>query len=201
MVASARWTGTKPRLPGAEPARSTVGDSRRIRPLLTRTEESVPIGVYERKRSDPAKRFWARVSIGRADACWEWTGPTNKKGYGSFRIEPKGKARNTSRIAWMFTHGDPGTLWVLHKCDNPTCCNPGHLFLGTHQDNTDDMVAKDRQQRGERHYSAKLTPQQAREIRRRRLAGESLKSLSLEFGIVIGAICNIAKGRSWKSAK
>lgn len=75
--------------------------------------------------------------------CYLWTGRTNKKGYG--RIDRKNKTLSTHRYAWMSVNGPiPKGLFVLHKCDIPNCINPDHLFLGTHQDNMDDMKVKGR---------------------------------------------------------
>lgn len=100
-------------------------------------------------------RFWAKVdkSAG-ADACWPWTGALFRSGYGMIGIE--NQARRANRIAWQLTHGEiqPGLL-VCHHCDNPPCVNPTHLFLGTAQDNTNDMMRKGRisTPRGDRHGS------------------------------------------------
>jgi hypothetical protein len=86
------------------------------------------------------------VAIGAPDECWNWTGAKLKSGgYGAFRLD--GLTLRAPRVAWALTHGgeSPGQLFVCHRCDNPPCCNPRHLFLGTAKDNTDD---KDRKGRG-----------------------------------------------------
>lgn len=89
------------------------------------------------------ERFWSRVDRRGPDECWPWTGSRNPAGYGAF--SRGGKRSNTHRVAWEMTHGPiPGRLHVLHACDNPPCCNPAHLSLGTHEDNMADMVAKGR---------------------------------------------------------
>jgi hypothetical protein len=98
--------------------------------------------------------------------CWEWQGCTTRCGYG--RI---GKGRDgweaTHRVAWKLTHGDTGDLYVLHSCDNPPCCNPDHLFLGTPKDNTQDMMQKGRHRnaKGDAHPSSTLTDAQVGEMR------------------------------------
>jgi hypothetical protein len=87
-------------------------------------------------------RFWNLVDKGEPDACWEWTG--KKDSYGRFKIV--GNVLGTaSRIAYILTYGmfDPA-LEVCHRCDNPPCCNPAHLFLGTHSENMRDASAKGR---------------------------------------------------------
>ena len=90
-------------------------------------------------------RFWAKVE--RSAGCWNWTASTNVGGYGQLRVGGQnGQPRVSNRIAYELMVGTiPDGLLVLHKCDNPRCVNPNHLFLGTHQDNSDDKIAKGRQ--------------------------------------------------------
>jgi len=91
------------------------------------------------------ERFWARVKKGKPDECWEWTASKNPKGYGWFRPGSKGCPFHAHRIAWRIANGPvPVGLCVLHRCDNPPCCNPHHLFLGTQLDNVRDKVQKGR---------------------------------------------------------
>lgn len=99
------------------------------------------------QREKREQRFWSRVKKGAKDECWEWQGPTQKTfGYGWTWFD--GSARNTHRVAWILTHGPIAAgLCVCHRCDNPKCCNPAHLFLGTKGENTLDMVAKGRNYR------------------------------------------------------
>jgi len=88
--------------------------------------------------------FWMQITITADDnKCWEWQGHCDKNGYGKFRYE--GKLRRCHQIAW--SHPDyviSDGLWILHSCDNPTCCNPKHLFLGTAKDNAVDRMLKGR---------------------------------------------------------
>ena len=78
--------------------------------------------------------------------CWTWTRATNKAGYGKIGSGEGAGTLATHRVSWELTNGPvPDGLFVLHRCDNPPCCNPAHLFLGTSRDNTLDMIAKGRQ--------------------------------------------------------
>lgn len=104
------------------------------------------------------KRFWSRVAVGEADECWEWRVAKNSDKYGNFWIHDR--SWRAHRVAWILTYGPiPNGLLVCHKCDNPGCCNPYHLFLGTSKDNQIDSARKGRQ-------AAKLTEEDVLKIRR-----------------------------------
>lgn len=171
------------------------------------------------RRSEPAD-FWKWVDrkAGRRK-CWPWTGALNENGYG--RVRYQGVEWKASRLAWTLTHGDPGPLCVLHKCDNPPCCNPRHLFTGTLQDNTQDMMRKGRHPRnrtgylptGDRHHSrlrpevvargedngsAILTEAKVRKIRQLRSEGFTMQSIAARFRVAKGTIVFIVKRETWK---
>jgi len=90
------------------------------------------------------ERFWKNVK--KTDSCWLWTarGRCGSLGYGQFWLGYKDGKTTAHRAAWILTFGDPKDLYVLHKCDNPLCVNPDHLFLGTQQDNVRDCFSKGR---------------------------------------------------------
>jgi hypothetical protein len=88
-------------------------------------------------------RFWDKVIILGENDCWNWCAFKNKRGYGKYYLD--GKKVYAHRYSYIMHHGDiPEGLCILHKCDNPSCVNPNHLFLGTHKDNTQDMISKGR---------------------------------------------------------
>lgn len=113
--------------------------------------------------SEDAERFWLLVN--RSGECWTWKGRAFR-GYGVFPAS--GTSYRAHRVAYILAHGDiPDKLCVLHRCDNPSCCRPDHLFLGTYADNSRDMCAKGRhwmQQNPERAH--KVTPEMIVEIRK-----------------------------------
>lgn len=87
--------------------------------------------------------FWEKVDKRGPEDCWEWKAAHTKRGYGCFRFNERQDLSH--RVSYILAHGSiPDGLWVLHKCDNPKCVNPAHLFLGTHQDNMNDMKNKGR---------------------------------------------------------
>lgn len=136
-------------------------------------------------------RFWAKVERGKA--CWRWTAQVAKDGYGVFSPNDGRSPQRAHRMAWTLTNGPiPDGLQVLHRCDNRVCVNPAHLFLGTHQDNMDDMKAK-----GRGGAPRKLTDEQVGEIRRSHAAGEkSIRRLASEYGVVYNAIWRVVRGET-----
>jgi hypothetical protein len=150
-------------------------------------------------RSDIGTSFWDKVKIGQPDECWEWQKFRQPRGYGIVRMD--GKCQLAHRVAWTLTKGEiPKDMLACHHCDNPSCCNPNHLFLGTHLDNATDKERKGRgnQPKGERSGNHKLTDKQVFEIRRLRAQGWKSVQLAKRFGVVHQLICAICLGRSWK---
>ena len=125
------------------------------------------------------ERFWSKVNIKDLLDCWEWTATKTPNGYGQFTVDRK--KIQTHRLAWEFTYGKiPEGLCVLHKCDNKACVNPAHLFIGTHNDNMQDMIKKNRQSHntGQLNGNNKLTQNQVLEIR---LSSDTIRNLSKRF--------------------
>lgn len=150
--------------------------------------------------------------IGR---CWQWTGPTNWGGYGIIYHERRTQVAH--RVMWKIIHGPiPPGIQVLHRCDNPACINPSHLWLGSNRDNVSDRHAKGRdgaafgdangsrrfpelRRRGIHHDNAKLTDEQVREIRRRFQNGNVTKaSLARRFKVCNSLVGMVIAKQIWR---
>lgn len=152
---------------------------------------------------DPFKRFIEKVEITAGTGCHEWSGFRNSKGYGIFWNGER--TLGAHRWAWEYEHGPiENGLFILHRCDNPPCVNTEHLFVGTHDDNMADMIAKGRQSflKGTRNPRAKLTDAQIREIRKRYIPSKvSQQTLANEYGVNQTMIGFIVRGASWSHLK
>lgn len=143
------------------------------------------------------ERFWSKVERNAPDECWPWTAGRFLGGYGLFSIGNRDFGAH--RIAWRLLHGPiPDRKHVCHRCDNPACCNPGHLFLGTNADNMRDRDSKGRQARGTRHPRAKLTDDLVRAIR---ADGRGSKALSKALGVSRTVIRNVLLGLRWRHVR
>ncbi len=155
-------------------------------------------------------RFWSKVSMPSPDACWEWQRArkgTGRNAYGVYGLT-KTRTIKAHRYSWEFWFGPiptdgpgPHGWCVLHRCDNPPCVNPAHLFLGTQPQNVADMRAKERCQMGEECAWSKLTEEKVRDIRRRIQAGERATVLGKEYGVGWQQIGRIARGTRWAWVK
>lgn len=153
------------------------------------------------------ERFWAKVN--QTSGCWEWTGSRNPKGYGQIQRGGRGGGLVlTHRLSWEIHNGSiPDSLFVLHKCDNPACVRPDHLWIGSKAENTADMMAKGRHKtappkrllRGEDHPNARLTNDIVSAIRERCASGElSQSEAGRVYGLTSGSVNRIVKRLRWK---
>ena len=146
-----------------------------------------------------ASRFWAKVDKRGPNDCWLWTAAVNEHGYGVMRPEGRrsGPTIKAHRVAVMLNGRNPEGLCVLHRCDNPPCVNPAHLFLGTKADNAADRDAKGRGNRGSVNGHARLTETQVADIRARAAAGVLQRVLAAEYGVSRPTISRIVTGKGW----
>lgn len=150
-------------------------------------------------RSDAGyrERFWSRVAKGDGDGCWNWTGLVDSSGYGLFSFH--GRRERATRVAWALSGATipPGTA-MCHRCDNPPCVRPDHLFTGTTLENMRDMANKGRSRHGERQNTAKLTSARVMEIRGLTSQGASFVEVAARYGVTPQNIGLIARGATWK---
>jgi hypothetical protein len=146
-------------------------------------------------------RFWSKVDKRGPDDCWEWQASRYEKGYGFFRRRAhqagrKGDCIQSHRMTWELVHGPiPDGKQILHRCDNPPCCNPAHLFLGSHDANMKDMVSKGR---SHAQRPKKLVKAQVIEIRRAYLAGEATQQkLADKFGVTQRRVSQLIVNPDW----
>ena len=135
------------------------------------------------------RRFWSKVN--KTSDCWLWVGAADRQGYGRIKTSTTVLAH---RKSWEIHNGPiPDGLLVCHKCDNPPCVRPDHLFLGTNDDNMADMVQKGRAPR-----QSRLTDIEVATIRRRYADGERWpRSLAREFGVSRSTIYYIVRRKTW----
>lgn len=158
---------------------------------------------YERSISKPRQtveeRFWSKVARRESTHCWLWQKSFRAGGYGSFRWDVEQLAH---RAAWVLTFGPvPDGMDVCHRCDNPPCCNPSHLFLGSRGENNADRHVKGRSNsaHGEQNGNAKLTPDAIAAIREARARGVHLIDLAAEHGVSISTVHAVATRITWRT--
>lgn len=160
--------------------------------------------MSDKYTAEQIERFWSKVDRKSDDECWNWTASIGRGGYGKIHLNRK--TCRSNRVAWEIVNGVIlNGLHVLHKCDNRTCCNPKHLFLGTNRDNIQDCMAKGRKTipdaSGEKNGHHKLTRAQVHYIRQRYAAGDiTTYELAKEMGVKGAAIAKIIRFATWKNA-
>jgi hypothetical protein len=154
---------------------------------------------FNRARAKPAaERLASGLSQPTERGCREWMGKRDSKGYGQI---PMGHSRyeRAHRVAYALTYGPitPANK-VLHRCDNPPCCEPSHLFGGTTADNAADMAVKGRSVHGERHPGARLTENAVRQIRAAYAAGMSQRRLAAHYKVNDATIWFVVNKKTWR---
>lgn len=154
---------------------------------------------------DVKERLLSHITINPKTECWEWQG-SKRNGYGRMtvgsRTDKTRKSKSAHRVSYELFHEKiPNGMEVCHKCDNPCCVNPDHLFVGTRQDNMNDRSIKGRNkpQCGEKNGRAKLTEIQVVEIRQKRDRGMSYGELAKEYGVCKKTIRDAVREKNWKA--
>jgi hypothetical protein len=163
------------------------------------------------KRKSPSSklpadvRFWSLVDK-QESGCWMWKGATGPKGYGRFNEYPVNVSAH--RFSWSLVNGPiPAGMFVCHRCDNPGCVNPDHLFLGTPKDNTQDMLSKQRQSRGENHGDKirasekryhKLTAEEVASIKHLLVLKQNVRFIAAAYDVTPRTVVMIRDGITWR---
>lgn len=143
-----------------------------------------------------ADKILSRIRVDE-NGCFNWIGSSSNGGYGLL-YTASGRRERASRKSYEVFRGPIGAgMIVCHRCDNPPCVNPAHLFLGTHKDNTRDAIRKGRLAMGSRHGHAKLTEDVVREIRAMHQCGATLTEIRQRFNISAASVSNIYNRRRW----
>jgi hypothetical protein len=142
-------------------------------------------------------RLWQAILIGQEDDCWPWLAGRSQEGYG--KIQDKGKTLVATRVVYELTKGPiPEGLGVCHSCDNPPCCNPKHLWLGTVKQNTHDAMHKNRLAKGERIASSKRTREEVLRIIELSKQGVRNIDIAKQLGCSEANVGFIVTGTSWR---
>lgn len=156
----------------------------------------------KQRMGSPLEKFERKYIRKSLNECWLWIGAKSSWGYGNMRYE--GRPSPAHRLSFTFYKGNiPKGMIVCHRCDVPACVNPHHLFLGTHQDNTNDKIKKGRQppKTGEKNPRVKLRERDVKYIRERYVPRHykfSAVKLGKMFGVNATTICSAANGPNWK---
>lgn len=146
-------------------------------------------------------RFHCKYTKDASSGCWQWTSAKDKDGYGLFESQ-KGKTLRAHRFSVEYHTATeiPKGVLVCHSCDNPSCVNPEHLFLGSPKDNTQDMIGKGRKvnSSGEANGAAKLTEGAVRKMRKWSQEGGSPKDLAITYGISLGHTLAVLNYKAWR---
>lgn len=153
--------------------------------------------ILDKMSPSDKERFWSKVDIKSEEECWPWKDHLNSRGYGQIAVHDQGVQDKlmAHRVAKTLSLGEeiPSNKVTMHTCDNPPCCNPEHLVVGTQQENMDDMVDKSRSVTSFGH--AKLDWEDVESIRGSRLSG---KALAHNYEVSKGTISDIRNNKIWK---
>ncbi len=150
------------------------------------------------------ERFYGKVLV-RSDAeCWPWLGFIGPDGYGTFWVNELQRMIGAHVVSYCLEYGRPennkkvDNKEICHSCDNPSCVNPKHLFLGTHKDNMEDCRKKDRNAYGTRHYKSKLSDEDIIFVKNWK---GPIKTLAIKFNMQYSHLCRIRSGSTDREKK
>jgi hypothetical protein len=162
-----------------------------------KTDDSV---LKNFKSVHPKRRIWLCSKVDPETGCWVWQKGKDKDGYGQFSFRDRNYRAH--RVSYRLYIGPiPKGMQVLHRCENPPCVNPSHLFLGDNAINTADKVQKNRQLKGESHPESKLTEDQVREIKKRLFGIETISDITRDYPVDRKVVSGIKAGTRWKHIK
>lgn len=157
----------------------------------------------EKRKKSLIKRFWSKVNIKSDLECWEWIAKSKtEKGYGVINAGRNNGTFKAHRVSYCISKGlIPDGSLVLHSCDNPGCCNPNHLRIGTAKENTSDAIERKRIKNppvklGEDHHNTKFTSKELKEIIDDK---RTYKEISNHFGVSIQTIYRVKNRKTWKN--
>ncbi|MGE3467511.1 MAG: helix-turn-helix domain-containing protein [Pyrinomonadaceae bacterium] len=152
--------------------------------------------LLSRKRPT-LRNYWDGIQKGEnPDDCWAWTGPSTGDGYGKFFLN--GRYVRAHCYSFFLHNGFWAKGYVLHTCDNRSCCNPRHLYDGTYADNMRDKMVRERQTRGEMVHCSRLTESDVKAIKSMLSSNVSQAEIARLFGVDPSTISNISTGTTWK---
>ena len=149
-------------------------------------------------------RFITKIKVDKRTDCWNWTASTNRKGYGHFGVrdaDGKWRIKAAHRVSYEYCIGKiPSGIKVCHRCDNPKCVNPDHLWLGTDKDNSVDKFRKNRQAivAGSKNPNAILNEEAVKKLRQLYKAGYTKSNLASIFNIKLVTVRKIVTYKLWK---
>jgi hypothetical protein len=186
------WTQLGGAIPEGQCVRAECGDKACMNPRH--------LGVSPRGiRQNAEQRFWSKVEIGEEHECWVWRAGKlgDATSYGQFWRAELNRSQASHRVSWELAHGAiPDNLFVCHKCDNPPCVNPAHLFLGTYLDNVEDMLRKGRKyfSPGRERPCRLVTEEMVVEVLGRRRRGETVASIARTVETSQATVYRIMRG-------
>lgn len=145
------------------------------------------------------ERFWSKVNVTDTGRCWNWSGAKDGHGYGLVLFN--GKSTRAHKVA-LYLRSGSFPAYACHRCDNPGCCNPDHIYSGNHASNMADKVARGRCRTngGIAHYAASLTRSDVLKIRRLSTKGGfSINQIAKAVGVKFGAVQRVLSGKSYRN--